>query len=176
MKKEKKDVDSLFRELYSELESETDVERLIQMFKVFNSGRFEFLSPYYTRQIAARIVHNSICLEYGDFFMARNLSGDLLPYQYLSANGYFDNVSDIRKKINEGLSITARPFLKSGNFPKHRHWTEYIFEKDIIMIVRGFNFKQSGDEKKIYKTLLQFYSDNLDSLNLGVDKPLIINI
>ena len=177
MDNKKKDVNTMFSELKRELENENDVERLIEMYKIFQSNKFEFLSFYYTSHISRRIVHNSICLEYGDFFFARDCSGEIHPYYYIHGNGYFDSVSEIRENIKEGsFSVTARPFLKSGNFPKNHLWTQYILVSEIVMIVRGYNFKYKGDEKLIFKQLMKSYMDSKDLLIGDKEKPLIINV
>lgn len=171
---ESKNIDRLLIELSSEIEQTDDVEYLMYIFQIFKNGEYDFLNHYYTHAISEQIVNSSISLKQGDFFLAKNMYSQIQCYKFISGVGYFDSISDIRKRKKEGFSVNAIPFLKSGQLPNRSNVHEWVSENDVIKIIRGFKSENKKDEKALYN-LLSLTEAELSILKEGV-RPIIIDV
>lgn len=169
-----KNIDKLLFELSSEIEQTNDVEYLMYIFQIFKSGEYEFLNHYYIHTISRLIVNRSISLKQGDFFLARNMYDEIRSYKFVSGVGYFDSISDIRKRQKEGFFVKGIPFLKSGQLSNRSNVDEWVSEKDVIKIIRGFEVVNKKDEKAVFN-LLRATEADLTILEEG-NKPIIIDV
>lgn len=171
---EGKTIDRLLFDLSNEIEQANDVDYLMYIFQIFKKGKYEFLNHYYIHAISQLIVNRSISLKQGDFFLAGNMYEEIRSYKFISGVGYFDSISDIRKRQKEGFFIKGIPFLKSGQLPNRTNVDEWVSENGILKIVRGFKCVNKKDEKAV-SNLLRLTEADLSILEEG-NKPIIINV
>ncbi|MBE8969934.1 hypothetical protein IQ277_28045 [Nostocales cyanobacterium LEGE 12452] len=169
-----RNIDKLLLELSNEIEQSNDVDYLMYIFEIFKNGEYEFLNHYYVHRISQQIVNSSISLKQGDFFLAGNMYDEIRSYKFISGVGYFDRISDIRKRQKEGFFVKGVPFLKSGQLSNKRNFDEWVSENYILKIVRGFECVNKKDEKTVFN-LLKITETELSILEEG-NRPIIVDV
>lgn len=163
----------LLNRLQKKINETENIEELIEIASAFESSDFKFLDKEYKYEIFEKIISKKSIIQPGDCYVALNSKKEIGYYKFHEFYNLFENVSELRNTLENGIQLQGIEFLKSGLLPVRNYaYQNTISENDIVKIVRGEEIFNSAAEKSMYKKL-QLNEQDVEAIKKG-NVPIIV--